>query len=279
MSGRDANGETYVQACVVTAIPTDTTLNAADIGANQGDWSLSLLRAVPPGRRRRGNLRLELFEPVPATIERLEKALARDELAKNARIHRLAVSDKEGKVSIAVMSGTGGTNTLHPENDRDAPPGGWVAVDTTTLSRFAEQQGIARIHLAKCDAEGHDLAVLRGARGLMESDRIDVLQFEYNHRWVFSRSYLRDVFSLIDGLPYTLGRVMPAHIEVFDQWHPELERYFEANYVLVHARALGWFDVHRACFNESNVIEERGRIPNERSPVSPFEALRKTSMT
>jgi FkbM family methyltransferase len=264
MNSVDANGEAYVQACVARAIPIDTTLIAVDIGANRGDWSLSLLRALPPERRRRGNIQLDLFEPVPTTIERLRDALARDELGKKANVHQFAVSDRNGEESIAVMSDTGGTNTLHPENERAVPPGGWVQVETTTLCRFCDQQGIARIHIAKCDAEGHDLAVLRGARELLESGRIDVFQFEYNHRWVFSRSYLRDVFDLIDGLPFKVARIMPAHIEVLDHWHPELERYFEANYLIVNSRALGWFDARCGWFNESNVMEIRNPVRQER---------------
>jgi ribonucleotide reductase alpha subunit len=35
-------------------------------------------------------------------------------------------------------------------------------------------------------------------------------------------------------------------------WHPEIERFFAANYALVHDRALGWFDVHRGIFDKAN---------------------------
>ena len=201
-----ANGEAYVQACVAAAVPIDTTLVAVDIGANRGAWSLSLLQALSAERRRRRNVRLDAFEPVPTTVERLRTALARDELGKTAHIHCLAMSDQAGDASIAVMSDTGGTNTLHPDDARIAPPGGWAQVATTTLAQFCTEHGIDHVHLAKSDTEGHDLAVLRGARALLQDGRIDVFQFEYNHRWVFSRSYLKDVFDLTDGLAYKIAQ-------------------------------------------------------------------------
>jgi hypothetical protein len=45
--------------------------------------------------------------------------------------------------------------------------------------------------MIKIDAEGHDLAVLRGGQQLLKTHAISVLQFEYNHRWIYSRTYLR----------------------------------------------------------------------------------------
>jgi FkbM family methyltransferase len=255
------NGEAYVQACVAKAVPIETTLVAVDIGANQGEWTLSLLGTLPAERRRRGNVKLDLFEPVPTTVAHLRRTIDNDELGKIAHVHCLAMSDKSGEASIAVMSETGGTNSLHFETAGGMPPGGWVRVDTVTLSEFSRRHGIVHIHLAKCDSEGHDLAVLRGAHDLLSARRIDVFQFEYNHRWVFSRSFLRDVFGLIDGLSYRLGRIMPAHIEIFESWHPELERFFEANYVLVEVEALRWFDARPGRFNESNTFSSRLHKP------------------
>ena len=76
-------------------------------------------------------------------------------------------------------------------------------VVTTTLDSYAEQSGVARFALVKIDAEGHDLAVLRGAHTLLAEHRIAVAQFEYNHRWILGRFYLRDAFEFLlrSGLP------------------------------------------------------------------------------
>jgi hypothetical protein len=153
---------------------------------------------------------------------------------------------------MAIMSSTGGTNSLHFTDNGGEPPGGWIGVETDTLTAFCTRNEIDRIHLVKCDAEGHDYHVLKGAIELFASNRIDVFQFEYNHRWVYARTFLKDVFDLVAGLPYRCGRLEPTSIELFDEWHPELDRFFQSNYVLVSRQALPWFTTHDGTFDSSN---------------------------
>ena len=40
--------------------------------------------------------------------------------------------------------------------------------------------------------------------------RIQVTRFEYNHRWVMSRNFLRDAFELLLPLGYELGKLTPG---------------------------------------------------------------------
>jgi FkbM family methyltransferase len=248
------NGEAYVQACVVRALLPEHSLCIADIGANQGDWTLSLLHAMADYKATRNPHRIHLFEPVPATVERLRASLATADAKDWTAVHPLAVSDLPGTAPMGVMSATGGTNTLHAGHATGASVGAWIGVEKITLADFWAQQGIVRMHLVKSDTEGHDMCVLRGAKDLLSAGRIDVFQFEYNHRWVFSRYYLKDVFDLVAGLPYRVARIMPSHLEILPSWHPELERFFEANYLLIKNDALGWFDTRCARFDASNTI-------------------------
>ena len=94
--------------------------------------------------------------------------------------------------------------------------------------------------------------MLRGARELLREQRIDVLQFEYNHRWVHARAFLKDVFDLVADLPYEVARITPDGLETLPGWHFELERFFEANYLLVRRPALDWFPCRRGGFDASN---------------------------
>ena len=153
---------------------------------------------------------------------------------------------------MAVMSSIGGTNSLHFDAAVTEQALSFVEVEKLTLSDFCNGAGINQLHLVKCDTEGHDLLVLRGASELLKAGRIDVFQFEYNHRWIYAHAFLKDVFDLIDGLPYRLARVQPRSIEVFEAWHPELEHFFQSNYVLVRQSALPWFTAHMGRFDEAN---------------------------
>ncbi len=244
------NGEAGIQARALAAIPIEVPFRAIDIGANQGDWTKSLLDQAL-ATRPRGGLHIDAFEPVPATADRFDANLASVPVNEAVHLHRFAVSHCSKIGHLAVTSATGGTNTLHP--DGTTGEGTWCKVRLTSLDQFCSSNGVQHIHLVKSDTEGHDVHVLKGAQGLLAAGRIDVFQFEYNHRWVHARSFLKDVFDLVDSLPYRVGKVRRGGaIDVYDGWHPELERFFEANYVLVREPALGWFDVRSGMFDASN---------------------------
>lgn len=110
-------------------------------------------------------------------------------------------------------------------------------VPVTTLAAYADQCLLDDIALVKIDTEGHDLAVLRGAVPLLSAGRIAAIQFEYNHRWVFARAFLRDAFELLQPAGYRLGKLTPLGVEFYPGWDPELESFVEGNYVALTARA------------------------------------------
>ena len=98
------------------------------------------------------------------------------------------------------------------------------------------------------------MEVIRGALPLLQTGRISVLQFEYNHRWAFSRNFLRDVFVAVENLPYKVTKLQTNTLLMFEEWHPELEKFFEGNYALIHKDALGWFPIKKAGFDKNNVL-------------------------
>ncbi|NNE23909.1 MAG: FkbM family methyltransferase [Rhizobiales bacterium] len=246
-----SNGETYVQACV-TGAGKGRELTVFDVGANRGEWTRLLIEQAAACGVKPADLRVVMFEPVPATYEKLCGRVAQMKSPARLEICQLALSDAAGSAEMLVLGETSGANTLHFDDQLAAGAIGRVEVDTTTLDAFCKQRAIDHIHLLKCDAEGHDARVLSGARALLKAGQIDVAQFEYHQRWVNARSYLKDVFDLVDGLPYRVARVCPGYVEVFEQWHFELERYFEANYLIVREPALAWFDARPGSFDISN---------------------------
>ena len=161
------NGEADIQAKVLAAISIDVPLQAIDIGANQGEWTSSLLSQASPERRTSARLRIDAFEPFPATADRFEQELSHVPGRETLHLHRFAISDIAGAERLAVTSATGGTNTLHFDQTAGDPPGGWCEVCLDTLDAFCASSGIGHIHLAKCDTEGHDAKVLKGALGLL----------------------------------------------------------------------------------------------------------------
>lgn len=122
------------------------------------------------------------------------------------------------------------------------------------LDDFLSQRQIDKVVFVKSDAEGHDFNIICGAANLFQKGLVEVWQFEYNHRWLEERRQLKDVFEFIADKPYCLGKLHNNGIEIYDQWHPELERFFEANYVLVKRGS----EFESLCkpihFNSNNVL-------------------------
>lgn len=249
----EVNGEAYVQRAVIAGTAASERLCALDIGANQGEWSRLLLEQLPPSRRTNEQLRLHAFEPVPATRQSLQRNLSAVSGGSLVHIESCALSDTPGHAEMLIMSESGGTNTLQFDAAMSKSATSTIQIDKATLSEFCAHNKLDALDLVKCDAEGHDPKVIAGAADMLRAGKISVLQFEYNHRWIYARAYLKDVFDLVESLPYRVARVRPHHIETMAAWHPELERYFETNYLLIHDRTLKWFDVLDGRFDASNI--------------------------
>lgn len=245
------NGEAFALRSMLKSTSTIDPLVVFDIGANQGEWTENLLRGLPTERLGQDRLAVHAFEPVPGTAELFRDRIAGLPGQEAVSLHNCAVSDAEGRATIGVYAVGAGTNSLHFDQDI-RPTQTTIEVDLTSLDKFCEMQKIDHIHFVKCDTEGHDAKVIRGAQKTIQSGRIDVLQFEYNHRWVLGRAFLKDIFDLIEGLPYSLARVDETHLTVFDGWHQELDRFFQSNYILVHERAEPWFNMYRGRFDQAN---------------------------
>jgi hypothetical protein len=127
-------------------------------------------------------------------------------------------------------------------------------VPALRLDDYLAEERIDQVLFAKSDTEGHDLSVLRGAVETLRHGRVDVWQFEYNHRWIDGGSFLKDVFDFIADKPYQVGKLYGNGIEIYDKWHPELDRFFESNYVLVRKGSR----IEKLCtqvyFNYRNVL-------------------------
>jgi FkbM family methyltransferase len=117
---------------------------------------------------------LELFEPDPshhATIER-------DILAKrNGRLHRMALGGAPGS-SVLYLSGVTGSSLY--------PIAGKTRTALTPIGRLDQSIDRARVErpcLLKIDTEGHELAILQGASGIIDLiDSVVVeIQFDKPH--------------------------------------------------------------------------------------------------
>lgn len=242
------NGELLVQDSVLNHLRPRVIF---DVGANVGDWSALLLR-----RCAQREMRVYAFEPCGATFSALQRSVQDQRLISVP----YACSDSCGTAAINIVEDGCGRNSLVEGLSGQTST---EQVVLTTIDAYCQQQGIDSVALIKIDAEGHDVAVMTGAQAMLKSHAIAVVQFEYNHRWIFSRTYLKDAFELLSSFGYSLGKVTPAGIEFYSEWEVELETFCEGNYLACLPEVQHIFPIVRPDWLRRNVSIAPAASPPE----------------
>jgi FkbM family methyltransferase len=220
----DLNGERWLVEQVARSAhqPGDVYV---DVGANKGEWSSVVLENV-------ADARLIAFEPVPPVCEGLRQNLS----GKKIEIHCCALSSEAGRVTVNFIPSNPYLSSLETIGQDLNVEGQSVEVDRMTGDGFCRENKVEHIRLLKVDTEGHDLKVLDGFRSMLTEDRIDIIQFEYNYMSIFSRTFLRDFFHLLDG-NYRIGRLLRKKIDFFD-YSMNVDNFIQANFVAVNRKFL-----------------------------------------
>jgi FkbM family methyltransferase len=216
-----------------------------DCGANLGLWTQMACESLAAVGAQ-GDL--HLFEPAPASHKAISDQFSGTD---NITIHQLALSDSAGVAQFHLVSPTGGTNSLVSV---PSPATETIDVATSRAEDYIAGLGIEHIALMKIDTEGHDFAVLKGCERLLIEKRIAVVQFEYNHRWLVSGCSLQSVFDFAVEIGYRVGRASADRIDVYKDWNPENDRFFEWNYLLIAPDMVTALDCREVCWSEANTL-------------------------
>jgi FkbM family methyltransferase len=241
------NGEYWLLEHVVKTSPGPQVL--LDVGANKGDWTAQALGLTQASKE----VHVHAFEPSLVTRSMLS---ARFVESPAVTIQPYALCETVGEATFYSNEDGAGTNSLSSTSGLKEE-----IVKLITVDDFIQQSGIDSVSMVKIDTEGFDLLVLKGADKVLSEGLIELVQFEYNWRWLLNHASLRDVFDLISNKPYRLGKLVGETIEFYEAWHFELDRYFENNYVLVRRDSELCFLGIEAHFDSSNAlaISELGR--------------------
>jgi FkbM family methyltransferase len=197
-----------------------------DVGANRGDWT-ELALTINPG------IEVHAFEPardsfaalvakVPAQVRCNNVALG--SVAEERELFTLG-ADSQLK-SLYARTG------LEDEHRIETPTSG-ERVTVTTLDDYCRGAGVEAIDFLKIDAEGHDLEVLRGARGLIERKAVRFIQFEYGAALVESRTFLKDFFAFFQNLGYDLHKIHAEGYSHYPRYNVRLDNFQYQNWLVV----------------------------------------------
>lgn len=194
-----------------------------DVGANVGQFT-TLLHQVMGDQAI-----IHSFEPSAATFQNLQKNTA---AFSGVTVHHLGLGESPGKLQLFTNNDTSLIASLYPRRldhfgiqmDKNEE------VDILTLDGFCAQNNISHIHFLKMDVEGHELSVLKGGKALLQSAKIDFIQFEFGGCNIDSRTYFQDFWYLLSN-DYTIYRIVKDGLYEIRAYHETLENFITTNFL------------------------------------------------
>jgi FkbM family methyltransferase len=184
----------------------DTVL---DIGANVGMFSLVASRVL----KNKGII--HAFEPSQATYDILRQNINNNK-CENVTIHRLALSDADGMLTLSTPKVKHGTDAFaYLSNSQDTTVNEDAqkeSVEVKTLDNFLSDNNIEKVDLIKIDIEGAELLCFKGAEKLLTGTHKPIILFECFEDLCKSRfNYsMMDLFKFLDQKNY--------NIHQFESW-------------------------------------------------------------
>ena len=150
-----------------------------DVGGNIGLYTLRQATRAVRGR-------IVVFEPGPDTFRRLKTNIEANGLS-NVTLVNAAVGASEGTVSFFLHAFS--TRAYVTDKQMD----GTVEVPCTTLDAALPKHNVGHIDIMKIDTQGHERAVLAGARSILPKTKCLVVEVHGDHEGEkrFIADYLR----------------------------------------------------------------------------------------
>lgn len=195
-----------------------------DVGAHWGDFTQAVLSAFPKA------VQVHAFEPSPTAVRIFLDGVGGSSAV---QLHRFGFGDVAGVVTLHAPPGGSSIATMYTTTfEMQGRELVTERVELRTVDDFCREQGIDRIHYLKVDTEGHELAVLKGAHGMIEQGKVDFIQFEFGECHLDSRVFFRDLFTFLSPR-YLIHRILPDGIWPLPTYAPDLEVFHTANYLAI----------------------------------------------
>jgi FkbM family methyltransferase len=187
-----------------------------DVGGGRGDWTAAMLASLPLAQ-------VWLLEPSARALYHLaERGLPR------TTVIPAAAGDQPGNALLLAPRSEQPIASLHRRRDSyfqqeqfDAQP-----VQVVTLDQIIAAFHLDVVDFVKIDVEGHELAVLQGARAALAAGRIKALAFEFGSGNLNARTFFHDVWDELQPLGFDLHRICPGGVLLpVAEYYEDLEHF------------------------------------------------------
>ena len=161
-----------------------------DIGANFGLYSILLAKTC-------GNVKIHSFEPVQSTFNIFKHNISHNGVSESIVANNCGLADKVGNMLITTDKYSGNYLVMEENRKDDTVP-----VPILTLDSYVKKNRIDKVDLIKCDIEGAELLMLKGAISTLKRDYPDIF-IEISDSWTQRFGYASiDVVNYLIDLGY-----------------------------------------------------------------------------
>ena len=191
-----------------------------DIGGNIGWYSINLAKAFP-------KINIHTFEPIPKTFGYLKSNIELNNI-KNVKINNFGLSDKEKDITFYYYKEGSGNASLTNLSGSES-----VEEINTRVYRVDDYVSQNKLHIdfIKCDVEGAELFVFKGASATLKKQKPVVLT-EMLRKWAEKFGYHpNDIIAYFTKLGYECFTISGKSLKPF---HKVDEYTLETNFVFIH---------------------------------------------
>lgn len=196
-----------------------------DVGANVGNWVTLTLDINP-------ELEIHCFEPSHSTYQ----LFCTNPVASRVVHSNVALGAAVGEATLYVFYEGAGMNSMYRRIGLEdgfgvETQGRSEHVLVATLDQYCTEHRIDQIDYLKLDVEGYEMEVLKGAKHMLETGRIGLIQFEYGGCNIDARVLLKDFFAFFMQYGYTLYKIYPRRLQSVPRYDQRLEDFQYQNWV------------------------------------------------
>lgn len=184
-----------------------------DIGANRGEYTKMLRQYAPEAV-------ITSFEPNPESARYIRED-------HKTKLEVVAVGDRVGYVVINFNIADDTQSSSYRKNENTVV----TKVSQTSIDAHLKLHKIKHVDFIKIDTEGHELAVIKGAKESLQKQRIDLIQFEYGGTYKDARTTLKSIYKLLSK-NYIICHIMPQGILPL-LFEDSLETYRYSNWLAI----------------------------------------------
>jgi len=195
-----------------------------DVGANVGHYTNKLRQELDDSSN------IFSFEPSAKTFQLLSQNVKFE----NVELNNFGFGNKTEEVALFSNYLDSGLSSLYNRrlNHFNIEMNDNEIISLRTLDHFVKEKNISHINLLKLDVEGNELNVLSGAKNLLDSQSIDIIQFEFGGCNIDSKTYFQDFFYLLTP-NYDIFRILEVGFYPIKQYKEIYEQFITTNFLAV----------------------------------------------